>query len=190
MTPKTETKQNPDMTAGKILERKFGGSKNGFTPDILRYGKIRKLTAYELSEGDWKGAIFGVSVVILNDDLTPNAYLSDKMSRAFPPTDVNTRTQTKAQAEAYITKLSTIAKNKDWKGTLDEFLTIGQEVDEDLYDYFLGVLPPATNTSKCLQIGEPYDTNPQGHSTYSTLMHIDGAWLWAGHRAIPEHWIY
>ena len=36
-----------------------------------------------------------------------------------------------------------------------DFAAIGEEVDEEIYDYFLDVLPPACLTGRLLQIGEP-----------------------------------
>ena len=36
-----------------------------------------------------------------------------------------------------------------------DFLVVGDEVDEELYSYFLNILPPATWTSNILQVGSP-----------------------------------
>lgn len=68
---------------------------------------------------------------------------------------------------------------------LNHYLAVGDEVDEAMFDYFLGVLPPAYHSSSILQIGEPYN-HFKGWETYSTLARkggiaCDGPWYYAGH---------
>jgi hypothetical protein len=68
---------------------------------------------------------------------------------------------------------------------LSRYLEIGDEVDEELADYFLGVLPPAFYNNSIIQIGEPYD-HVNGRPTYSTIARIVGVtsagpWKYAGH---------
>ena len=66
---------------------------------------------------------------------------------------------------------------KDWQnGNLSEFLNIGEEVDEDMVDYFIGVLPPFMKKDS-IQIGEPYD-HINGRGIYATLERIDGMWIY------------
>lgn len=77
---------------------------------------------------------------------------------------------------------------KDWNGSgkdLHEFLQIGDAVDDEIYDYFLGVLPPACNSSRCLQIGEPY-THDAGGPLFETLEKIDGQWVYTGYKHTPK----
>lgn len=65
--------------------------------------------------------------------------------------------------------MTEIKKFSDCKGSITQFLKPGDIVDDDFYDYFLGVLPPETNTSTQLQIGEPVSHNAAGDPTYMTL---------------------
>lgn len=49
--------------AQSTLKSYFRG-KNFMTPEVVEYGQIDGLRAYELSKGDWQGSdIFGVTVV-------------------------------------------------------------------------------------------------------------------------------
>ena len=68
---------------------------------------------------------------------------------------------------------------------LSTYLQVGDEVDEELMYYFLNVLPPATWTATCIQIGEPYSDNENG-PTFSTLEKIDGKWTYQGHKNRPK----
>lgn len=60
------------LTARQIIKREYGNSRNFITPQIIRYGKVDKNLAYELSRGEGiKGEdIYGVSVVELKQDGT------------------------------------------------------------------------------------------------------------------------
>lgn len=90
----------------------------------------------------------------------------------------------------------TIKTEKGWHESgmnLGRYLEPGDIVDEDMYYYFLGVLPPITNTATALQIGEPYNS-VKGEFTYHTLIKLatkefidtyGDNWVYAG--AIPKH---
>lgn len=56
------------MTARQIIKKEYGKSKNFMTPHILRYGKISKNVAYELSKGTGfkHETIYGVSIVTID----------------------------------------------------------------------------------------------------------------------------
>lgn len=77
---------------------------------------------------------------------------------------------------------------ENWKGNLDEYLEIGDEVDEGIVDHFISVLPPATLTSRLIQIGEPYDI-VDGRYTYMTIENRGGRWYYCGtcHRGSTKH---
>ena len=62
---------------------------------------------------------------------------------------------------------------------LNRFLQVGDTVDEAMWEYFLGVLPPAYCSGSLLQIGEPYD-HVQGKATFPTLHMENGLWTWKG----------
>lgn len=61
-------------------------------------------------------------------------------------------------------------ENTSW----DAYCKPGDLVDEEVYDYFLNILPPRTLTRTMLQVGEPHSTamNPatgKYQSTYATF---------------------
>jgi len=78
--------------------------------------------------------------------------------------------------------IKTLAGWHEAKCDLDKYLQVGDAVDGEMFDYFLGVLPPATWRANLLQIGEPY-SHIAGRETFSTLYKPLGAvhWLYAGH---------
>lgn len=79
---------------------------------------------------------------------------------------------------------------KGWKESLEEsirdYLEIGDEVDQELVDYFVNVLPPATLRGDLVQMGEPYshepDENGKYRATYLTFARerYSGNWKYAG----------
>ena len=75
---------------------------------------------------------------------------------------------------------------KNWNGSgldISQYLHVGDIVDEAMFDYFIGVLPPATMTSRCVQIGEPTRHNSEGKPMFETL---------ENHAKKPDYnnWIY
>lgn len=60
------------MNAKDIVRLEYGDSKNFMTPEVIKYGKISKNLAYELSFGIGlcREDLYGVSVVELLDDGT------------------------------------------------------------------------------------------------------------------------
>ena len=69
---------------------------------------------------------------------------------------------------------------EDWKeGNLEDYLVVGNEVDEAMVEYFRDVLPPRTDHSHLMQVGEPY-SHIDGRATYSTFYQEDGRWFYAG----------
>ena len=65
-------------------------------------------------------------------------------------------------------------------GTSSEkgYLEIGDEVDESIYEYFIGCLPPFMSNG-IVQISEPYNyTN--GGNTYATLKRGNDKWIFKG----------
>lgn len=71
---------------------------------------------------------------------------------------------------------------KNW----DDFCKPGELVDEDVYWYFLNILPPRNMGAGYLQVGEPYDSrlNPKTGkytATYSTFVRAgDKVWKYCG----------
>jgi hypothetical protein len=64
---------------------------------------------------------------------------------------------------------------------LDDFLQIGDAVDDEMANYFVGVLPPACMTGHVVQIGEPV-SDVDGRPTYATLhrAYVGMPWVYAG----------
>ncbi len=64
--------------------------------------------------------------------------------------------------------------------SLDHFLLIGDVVDQEMADYFVNVLPPASMSGLLIQIGEPV-SDVAGRPTYATLRKDGtGQWIYAG----------
>ena len=63
---------------------------------------------------------------------------------------------------------------------LGKFFEIGDAVGEDVADYFLCVLPPATQLSRLIQIGEP-NNHIRGRATFATICKTAGVWRWMGY---------
>lgn len=74
----------------------------------------------------------------------------------------------KKRAEARGTGLKTLS---GWRESglpsVEDYLEVGDEVDGEMLDYFLNVLPPRTNRAGLLQAG----------GEISTVKNIDGGWL-------------
>lgn len=71
------------------------------------------------------------------------------------------------------------------KKDLQEYLQIGDAVDDELYYYFIEVLPPACMSPRCIQIGEPY-THDAGGPVFATLEKQNGQWIYTGHKNTPK----
>ncbi|MGE7305759.1 hypothetical protein ACQKJG_18220 [Priestia megaterium] len=63
---------------------------------------------------------------------------------------------------------------------LDDYLQVGDLVDEEMYEHFIGAVPPACMRSSCTQMGEPYD-HVNGRATYATLSRTEHGWMYMGH---------
>ena len=58
---------------------------------------------------------------------------------------------------------------KNW----DDFCKPGELVDEDIYWYFLNILPPRNMGAGYLQVGEPYDSrlNRRQENIWQPILH-------------------
>lgn len=68
----------------------------------------------------------------------------------------------------------------DWDCDLQDYLQVGDVVDEEMYNYFIDVLPPAYCSGTIVQMGEPYSHKEFG-ATYATLKHTSNGWAYCGH---------
>lgn len=75
--------------------------------------------------------------------------------------------------------MKTFVQWQDSKLDFSRFADVGDEIDEELFMYFLGVLPPATWTDRCMQVGEPYSHNEDGE-TYTTFERESNVWIYTG----------
>jgi hypothetical protein len=65
---------------------------------------------------------------------------------------------------------------RNWKGTIDEYLKVGDVVDEAFRDYFATVLPALHDNDKMVQMGEPYKfINKKG--VFLTLKNTPEGWV-------------
>ena len=58
---------------------------------------------------------------------------------------------------------------KQWSDSQQDFkafINAGDEIDEDIYDYFLGAVPPARWEKQGYLSGEPYSHNSNGEAMY------------------------
>ena len=75
---------------------------------------------------------------------------------------------------------------QDWgeHQTLTSYLNPGDEVDQEMVDYFCGTLPPQTMTSTVIQIGEPYDHCRNKHRklcpVFPTIQRSGDQWFYRG----------
>lgn len=69
---------------------------------------------------------------------------------------------------------------ENWEGSLNEYLKVGDKVDEEMYNHFLNILPPLIFTDSMLQVSEPYDW-VGSKNTYVTFILQDGYWTYMGH---------
>ena len=75
---------------------------------------------------------------------------------------------------------------KNSNGSWDKYCKPGDLVDEEVYDYFLDILPPRSMSRGYLQVGEPYSSafDPETgkwRQTYSTFQRAEkGVWMYLG----------
>lgn len=85
------------ISARQIIKKEYGKSRNIMTPNVIRYGKISKNIAYELSSGRGivNEQIYGVSVVEI-----------DENGETIRRTDLSKMFYSLEESEDYIKKIS------------------------------------------------------------------------------------
>lgn len=89
-------RKKKSYSARQIIRKEYGKSRNIITPNIVKYGKIRKNKAYEISygKGFTGGKLYGVSIASINKKgKTKRNY---KQSKVF---------NSQSTAQRYINKL-------------------------------------------------------------------------------------
>jgi hypothetical protein len=83
-----------------------------------------------------------------------------------------------------------VKTNAQWSASgkcLEEFLEVGDLVDDELRMYFIEVLPPACMSRRCIQIGEPVRHDPStGEPMFETLLRVVEGWKYAGVCVTPN----
>ena len=69
---------------------------------------------------------------------------------------------------------------------LHEYLKKGDYIDEEMYDYFMSVLPPIKWSFHGFLVGEPYSSNSDGESTYDSFYYIGMQYIYGGLKTIRE----
>lgn len=62
---------------------------------------------------------------------------------------------------------------------IDEYLSPGDEVDDEMHDHFMGVVSPQYSSRRFLQVGEP-DIEVDGRYQYMTFGIFSGRHLYLG----------
>ena len=124
--------------------------------------------------------------------------------REFPCSNGRTYTLTKHQAVdvlRFVVEQRKKARMQDKVKTIDgwhisgaedfrEYCFPGDEVSEEVVDYFLDILPPKSLSYGYLQVGEPYsyeeDECGKHRSTYSTFKKDGDKWMYVGECFVGE----
>ena len=113
------------------------------------------------------------------------AVVSEMLPPLTEPTDLQQVADAQAMEVEDAAKTRQVIKTlQQWNKsgqTLDGFLQIGDAVDDEMADYFVGVVPPACMTGHLVQIGEPV-SNVDGRPTYATLhrAYVGMPWVYVG----------
>ena len=148
----------------EILAREVGSALAGMTPEFLHAHKNRTMEEVDLAALPIKEA---------------NA-LSNQF---FNLTDLG-EAMVKGNAKIHVPEHE-IGEVKTYQGwgesrvSLDKFLKVGDRVDQEMADYFINVMPPATLTSSLIQVGEP-SSHVGGRPTFATLNRTGEGWVYAG----------
>lgn len=67
-----------------------------------------------------------------------------------------------------------------------DFVNEGDEIDETLYDYFLGVVPPEYSKEGIFCCGEPSDHDRVGNPMYATFKCVGSQYWYCGSLTIEQ----
>lgn len=73
----------------------------------------------------------------------------------------------------------TVKTFNNWRGSLTDYLKVGDYVDGEIVDHCFNVLPPVCFTSTIIQMGEQY-SYVNDRPTYITLHKTDKGWMYVG----------
>jgi hypothetical protein len=63
---------------------------------------------------------------------------------------------------------------------LNQFLSIGDEVDEGFVNYFKYIVKPVCHNETLIQLGEPEDIIDDQY-IYATIKNMNNKWIYVGH---------
>lgn len=67
----------------------------------------------------------------------------------------------------------------------DDYVGLGDEVDEEIVDNYLDLVPPACHTKRLVQMGDPVEHLPNAdgryEAIYMTFEKVDGKWYYRGY---------
>jgi hypothetical protein len=76
--------------------------------------------------------------------------------------------------------MSEVKTLEQWNGrTLEDYLNVGDQVDEEMINYFINIIPPATLNSRLLQVGEA-SNHIGGKATFTTFERVNNIWFYRG----------
>ena len=78
---------------------------------------------------------------------------------------------------------------EEWESSgitaFDDYVALGDEVDEEIVDNYLGMVPPACHSKRLMQMGEADQHLPNANgsykATYMTFEKSDGQWYYRGY---------
>ena len=70
--------------------------------------------------------------------------------------------------------------SKESPNEFDHYAKPGDEIGEELYGYFLGVLPPIYHKNGVFQVSEPYSHTAKGFPTYGTYQKLGNQYFYHG----------
>ena len=76
--------------------------------------------------------------------------------------------------------MKTMTAWEESKFNFDEFVNTGDEIDQRMYDYFLGVVPPADMGNGYFLLGEPINTDNEGNLLYNKFSNEGGRFFYKG----------
>lgn len=77
----------------------------------------------------------------------------------------------------------------DWDNsgeTFTHYVKDGDEIDSDMYTYFLELVPPKFQGNGNFLMGEPYSENEQGKTLYMAFTERDGKFYYLGLATVEE----
>jgi hypothetical protein len=82
--------------------------------------------------------------------------------------------------------MKTLAQWNGSKLNFTDFVNDGDEIDEEMYDYFLGVVPPEYSKEGIFCCGEPSNHDRIGNPMYDTFKCVGDRYWYCGSLTIRQ----